>query len=165
MPMTRSTRLAILVGSLLILIAGTALATQVPRPDRTPTRAASQEPEGPPSAEDLAQAVDRLGAAGIQATADQLGELAASYGLGGAVRLMAWADATGKSVEELRAMRDGGAGWGQMAGDLGVSPGIGSIMGRGANAAAQHGRESAPGQQKPKPAGEDEADAAESPGS
>lgn len=154
-----------LVGGLLILVAGTALATQVPRPDGTPTLAASQEPEAPPSAEDLAHAVDRLGAAGIEATADQLSDLAARYGLGGAVRLMAWADATGKSVDELRALRDGGAGWGQMAGDLGVSPGIGSIMGQGANAAAQHGRESAPGQQKPKPAGDDEDEAAESPGS
>jgi hypothetical protein len=163
--MARSTRLAILVGSLLILAAGTALATQVPRPGGTPTLAASNEPEAPPSAEDLAHAVDRLDAAGIQATAGRLSDLAASYGLGGAVRLMAWADATGKSIDELRAMRDDGAGWGQMAGDLGVSPGIGSIMGEGANAAAEHGRESAPGQQKPKPAGYDEAEAAESPGS
>ncbi|HEX5203777.1 MAG TPA: hypothetical protein VFW27_27945 [Actinoplanes sp.] len=163
--MARSTRLAILVGSLLVLVAGSALATQLPRPNRTQTLAASQEPEAPPSAEDLAHAADRLGAAGIQASAEQLADLAATYGLGGAVRLMAWADATGKSVDELRAMRDDGAGWGQMASELGVSPGIGSIMGQGANAAADHGRDSAPGQQKPKPAGDDEDEAAESPGS
>jgi hypothetical protein len=163
--MARSTRLAILVGSLLVLVAGSALATQLPRPDRSQTLAASHAPEAPPSAEDLAHVADRLGAAGIQATTEQLADLAATYGLGGAVRLMAWADATGKSVDELRAMRDDGAGWGQMASELGVSPGIGSIMGQGANAAADHGRDSAPGQQKPKPAGDDEDEAAESPGS
>ena len=63
------------------------------------------------------------------------------------------------SLADLRALRDDGAGWGQMAHDLGVSPGIGSIMGQGGGAAGDHGRESAPGQQKPKPddAHEDEA--------
>ncbi len=103
--------------------------------------------------------------AGIQATSDQLQSLAADYGLGGAVRLLAWADATDMSLADLRAMRDEGAGWGQMALELGVSPGIGSIMGNGAEAAGGHGRDSAPGQQKPKPDGGDEDEAAESPGS
>ncbi len=91
--------------------------------------------------------------------------LSADYGLGGAVRLLAWADATGMSLADLRALRDDGAGWGQIAHDLGVSPGIGSIMGQGAGAAGDHGRESAPGQQKPKPDDAHEDEAAESPGS
>ena len=163
--MPRSTRLAILAGTLLILVAGTALATQVARLGRTGTMAASHEPEAPPSADELAHAADRLGAAGIDASADQLRQLAADYGLGGAVRLLAWADATGKSVAELRGMRDDGAGWGQMAHDLGVSPGIGSIMGQGSDAADEHGPENAPGQQKPKSDGADEDEAGESPGS
>lgn len=161
--MARSTRFALLIGTLLVLVAGTALATQVVRPGRTETL--SQDEETPPSAEDLAHAVDRLNAAGIQASSDQLQALSADYGLGGAVRLLAWADATGTSLADLRAQRDGGAGWGQMAHDLGVSPGIGSIMGQGGGAANEHGPENAPGQQKPKPEGGDEDEAAESPGS
>jgi hypothetical protein len=137
----------------------------VPRPGNPGTLAASQEPDAPPTADDLAHAVDRLAAAGIDSSANQLRQLAADYGLGGAVRLLAWADATGKSVAELRALRDSGAGWGQLAHDLGVSPGIGSVMGQGSDEAAEHGPQNAPGQQKPKPDDDDEGEAAESPGS
>jgi hypothetical protein len=158
--MARSQRIAILIGTLLVLVAGSALAMQVPRPNRNETVNASQQPDAPPSAEELAHAVDRLGAAGIDTDADQLQALSAEYGLGGAVRLLAWADATGMSLADLRAMRDDGAGWGQMAGELGVNPGIGSIMGQGADPAAEHGPENAPGQQKPKPA-DDEDEGAE----
>ena len=151
--MTRQKRIAVLAGSLLILVAGTALATQSPRPGtQGPLAASQEEPEAPPTADELAHAVDRLAASGIDATAEQLSTLAADYGLGGAVRLLAWADATGMSVADLRKLRDDGAGWGQLAHDLGVSPGIGSIMGNGGG----HGREGAPGQLKPKPAGGDD---------
>jgi hypothetical protein len=146
--MNRSTRLAILGGSLLILVAGTALGTQALRPSKQDGPTASQEqPQAPPSADELAQAQDRLAAHGIDATVKQLSALAADYGLGGAIRLLAWVDAPGMSVGDLRGLRDDGAGWGQLAHDLGVSPGIGSIMGNGG-----HGREDAPGQLKPKPA-------------
>jgi hypothetical protein len=162
--MARRTRIAILLAGVLLLAAGSALATQVGRPSGNPTLAASQEPAAPPSAEDLAHATDRLEAAGITATSSQVKTLAADYGLGGAIRLLAWAEATGKSVDELRSMRDAGAGWGQLASELGVSPGIGSIMGEGAGVAGEHGRDSAPGQQKPKPDHADEDEAAESPG-
>jgi hypothetical protein len=161
--MTRSTRLAILGGTLLILVAGTALGTQALRPAKQGPLAASQEePDAPPTADELAHAVDRLAASGIDATAEQLSALAANYGLGGAIRLMAWADATGMSVDQLKVLRDGGAGWGQMAKDLpgDVSPGIGSIMGNSRGG----GSEGAPGQQKLKPAGGDQDEAAESPG-
>ena len=162
--MTRSTRIAILLGTLLLVAAGSALATQSPRTPHPDTAAASHEPEAPPSAEDLAHAVDRLQAAGIDATADQLESLATDYGLGGAIRLLSWADATGMSVDELRAKRDDGAGWGQLAAELGVSPGIGSIMGQGAGASGDHGRDSAPGQQEPKPDHPDEDTSTEPPG-
>jgi hypothetical protein len=161
--MARSTRIAILLATLLIVVAGTALATQMSRP--SPTETLGDEPEAPPGAEDLAHAVDRLKASGVQATSDQLQSLSADYGLGGAVRLLAWADATGMSLADLRAMRDDGAGWGQMAHDLGVSPGIGTIMGEGGDASEEHGRDSAPGQQQPKPDHGDEDEAGESPGS
>jgi hypothetical protein len=59
----------------------------------------------------------------------------------------------------IRLMRDGdgteesGMGWGEIAKDLGVHPGIGSIMGNGGG----HGRDDAPGQQD---RGTDEEDAA-----
>ena len=47
----------------------------------------------------------------------------------GAVRLTAWAKATGKSAADIAKMRDGGIGWGQIAHALNQSPGIRSIMG------------------------------------
>ena len=139
-----------MIGSLLILVAGTALATQSPRPTQQGPAAASQEeqPDAPVSADELARAVDKLAEQEIDATADQLSELAATYGLGGAVRLLAWADATGMSLGELKDLRDG-AGWGSLARDLDVGPGIGWIMGNGGG----HGREDAPGQQQAHPGG------------
>lgn len=164
--MTRSTRLAILGGTLLLLVAGTALATQSSHPQQSGPAAASHEPEAPPSADDLANAVDRLKASGISATSDQLSKLATDYGLGGAIRLLAWADAKGMTVADLKAMRDDGQGWGQIAKQLGLNPGIGSVMGQGGG----HGRGSAPGLQKPKPADRsdedgEKAEPEESPGS
>jgi hypothetical protein len=93
----------------------------------------------------LTRAADRLAAAGIEADVAVLADLASRYGLGGAVRLVAWSDEAGLTVEELAAMRDGGSGWGQIAQELGVHPGLGAIMGNGGG----HGREDAPGQIKP----------------
>lgn len=148
--MTRSTRLAVFTGTLLLLVAGTALASQLPRAPQQGPQAASHEPEVPPTADELAHALERLTAHDIAATNEQLSRLATDYGLGGAVRLLAWSDQTGMSVADLRAMRDGGQGWGQMAKDLGVHPGLGSIMGNGGG----HGRDTAPGQLKPKPKGQ-----------
>lgn len=145
--MARTTRFGILASALLVLVAGTALATRSPHETPQGPAAASHEPEAPPSADELAHAVDRLDASGITATAEQLRSLAADYGLGGAVRLLAWADASGKTVDELKAMRDDGDGWGQMAHELGLNPGIGSIMGMGGG----HGPEGAPGLAKDKP--------------
>ena len=159
--MARTTRLGILAGTLLVLVAGTALATRTSHPQPQVPAAASHEAETPPSADELGHAVDQLQASGIDATSGQLQALARDYGLGGAVRLLAWADASGKSVDELKAMRDDGQGWGQIAKELGLNPGIGSIMGQG----GEHGPENAPGQTKEKPdrAGDDADEADESP--
>jgi hypothetical protein len=150
--MNRRNRIALLVaGLLLVIVAGGALANQLPGAPSAPRHAASsQEPEesgeadAPPTADELAHAADRLTANGIDADAALLADLAARYGLGGAVRLVAWSDATGLSVDELAAKRDEGQGWGQIAHELGVHPGIGSIMGNGGG----NGRENAPGQNK-----------------
>lgn len=92
---------------------------------------AGEAPEAPPTAEELALAVDRLRAQGLTVDQGQFEALATKYGLGGAVRLMAWSKSTGKTVADLSAMRDAGKGWGKIAHELGVSPGIGAIMGNG----------------------------------
>jgi hypothetical protein len=102
----------------------------------------ADEHEEPPEAEAVDHVVDRLAAHGITTDADQVRELAGVHGLGGAVRLLAWADA-GVSVDEVAERRAAGEGWGQIAKDLGVHPGIGSIMGNGGG----HGRDDAPGRQ------------------
>jgi hypothetical protein len=151
--MNRTNRIAIFAAGVLILaIGGTVLATRTPAASSPPARfAASQEPQdqdeadAPPTADEIAHAVDRLQAHGFATDAAALGALAESYGLGGAVRLTAWSTETGMTVAELAAKRDSGMGWGQIAHELGVHPGIGSIMGN-ANAAEGHGRDNAPGQ-------------------
>ena len=149
--MTQRNRVALLAAALLLVVlAGGAFASRQPRPEQAPDQvASSHEPqtadESPPTAEELAHAADRLAANGIEADVATLTDLSARYGLGGAVRLVAWSDATGVAIEDLAAMRDEGQGWGQIAKELDVHPGIGSIMGNGGG----HGREGAPGQNKP----------------
>ncbi|MEP6681119.1 MAG: hypothetical protein ABJB65_06530 [Chloroflexota bacterium] len=140
--MRRPTQIGLFVLLLLVVIGGSALAAaRRPGANQTPSllagshqpeaSEAAEAPETPPTAAELAHAVDRLKAHGITADPVQLKTLAAKYGLGGAVRLMAWSKSTGKTVADLAAMRDGGTGWGQIAHELGVHPGIGSIMGDG----------------------------------
>lgn len=142
--MTRINRIALLAAlALAVAAAGTVLATRSPQasPQRTGTQA--DEAEDAADAAAIAGAIDRLAEGGIE-VADQgaFETLAESYGLGGAVRLHAWAHATGMSVEELTELRDTGGpdggpmGWGRLAKDLrdqgfDVRPGIGSIMGGG----------------------------------
>lgn len=153
--MNRYLRISLAVLALLLVVVGSALATNSGRSaeHRSPV-AASHQPEssgaertntddtddtdGAPSDEHLARLVDRLADAGIDTDAATLGELATDYGVGGAVRLVAWADATGMDVSELAAMFDSGMGWGAIArelmdGDasLDLSPGIGWILGQG----------------------------------
>lgn len=146
--MSRNTRIALLAGALLILaVSGTVLATRQ-APSANEPSGVSQDEETPPTAEDVAHAADRLQARGLDTS--RLNELAAAYGIGGAVRLIAWSSdpEVGMSIDELIAMRDSGGpdggpmGWGKLAKELGVNPGLGSIMGNGGG----HGRENAPGQ-------------------
>lgn len=152
--MNRTNRLAVLAAAVLILVAaGSVLANRAPAARDVPAQpASSHEPEADadaaPSAEQLARVADRLGV-------DEavLADLATRYGLGGAVRVLAWSEEKAMDVEAIAAMRDGtdtepGMGWGQIAHELGVHPGIGSIMGGG------QGRENAPGQQEAPGSGE-----------
>lgn len=142
--MTRTKRIALLAAlALLVALAGSALANRAPQVADEPAQLAASheaEAEGELEAEDEADADgatiarDRLQEAGIEADAAEFDDLATRYGVGGAVRLYAWADATGMTVDDIAALRDGDGepvGWGRIAKDLGVHPGIGSIMGRG----------------------------------
>jgi len=152
--MNRYARVLIAVLALLLVVAGSALATKGGKSaeHRSPM-AASHQPEsndaertdtdtesaeGAPSDKLLGRLVDRLADAGIGTDAETLAALAADYGVGGAVRLVTWADASGMDVSELAAMFDSGMGWGAIAhqlmeGDssLDLSPGIGWVVGRG----------------------------------
>lgn len=98
-----------------------------------PEAAESPDSDGPPSADELARIVGRLKDAGITATAAQLESLAGKVGVGGAVRVFAFAHASGKTPVQILAMFQAGKGWGQIDHELGLSigPGIGWIMGHG----------------------------------
>lgn len=148
----RTNRIALLVAVVLLLVAaGSVMANRLP-PAANESQPAVQgtehedadESETPATADDLAHARDRLADAEIVTDDTVFDDLATRHGVGGAVRLYAWHDETGESLEDLAARRDAGSGWGQIARELGVHPGIGSIMGNGGG----HGRDNAPGQQK-----------------
>jgi hypothetical protein len=139
-------------GLLIVIATGGALANRAP-PAQDPSDQSEAEDQGaPPTADELARVVDRLADAGVDTDADTVAALAADHGLGGAVQLLAWSDASGLSVDELAAMRGGSEdaapmGWGRIARelnadnpDLNLRPGIGKIMGGG------HGRDEAQGQ-------------------
>jgi hypothetical protein len=59
--------------------------------------------------------------------------LAAKVGVGGAVRTLAFAQASGKTPAQIVAMKESGKGWGGIVHELGLSigPGIGWIMSGG----------------------------------
>jgi hypothetical protein len=165
MNMRRSTRIGIFVVLLVGVVGGSALAARGPGAQQAPPLGVGSEApktnepaDAPPTAEELAHAADRLKAHDITVDDAQLKALADKYGLGGAVRLLAWSKTTTKPVADLTAMRDGGKGWGVMAHELGVSPGIGSIMGNG-----HDGKDNAAGAAKVHAAGADESPE-ESPG-
>ena len=154
--MTRRNRIALLAALvLLVAVSGTVLATRSPRnADRPAVLASSHEAEpetedAPPTAEDLAHAASRLSERGIPYTDGELADLAGRYGLGGAIRILAWAadPSVGLTAAQIAERRDGDGpepvGWGRLAKELGVHPGIGRIMGNGGG----HGRDKAPGQQ------------------
>jgi hypothetical protein len=174
--MKQSLRVVIAVFALLLLVAGTAFATRSsvgdehkapeaashapssPEADESPNAEASPADDagGAQLSDDHAAAlVDLLKAQGIDATADELKTLAATYGVGGAVRIEAWAAATNQSVADLVAAYEAsGVGWGAFArqleandSSLHLSPGIGWIMGHGHGNASSHAA-NAPGQVK-----------------
>lgn len=173
---------AVIVALLLLVLAvgASALAAPSQHGDRHPVLAdASPEPESPgeveaddPETQDQAsgtpsdQLLDRIVAhlddQGIETDAATVADLADRYGVGGAVRILAWADAAGVSTDEIASMFDSGLGWGAIARQLNgeddslhLSPGIGWLMGNG-HAAGNgpgnglghaYGRANAPGQQ------------------
>lgn len=151
--MTRGARLALLgAAALIVALSGSVLATRQPAPADPPAEVTRDDEEaGPLAADALVRAAERLRANDIPVDDAQLADLAERYGVGGAVRVLAWAaDPDDEvTVESIAALRDGdgspgsGQGWGQIAKELGVHPGIGRIMGNGGG----HGREDAPGQQ------------------
>lgn len=120
----RSARLAIGVATLLLIFgAGTALGFD-------------EEGDGSPSEKLIDSLVEQLEAAGVETTAEDLVALLPGHGVGGAVRILTWADAAEMDPAEVAAMFDGGMGWGQIAKqlmednpDLDLSPGIGWVRG------------------------------------
>jgi hypothetical protein len=153
--MNRSARILLAALALLLVAVATAVAAPSERGrERMAPVAASPEQqtedEAPPTAELLDRLVQRLGDADIATDADTIAALAADHGVGGAVRLLAWADASGMTTEELATMLADGKGWGEIAKAHGLHPGIGWIMGNGGGPpdhAQGHGRAGAPGQQ------------------
>ena len=138
--MTRTNSLGVAIAVALILIAtATVLVTRAVEPsgEPKPVGGARSRDEDPPTADDIAHAAERLAANGFEVSDTILTELAAEYGVGGAVRIVTWSQADPDRMADLRAMRDGdgsegsGMGWGQIAKELGVHPGLGSIMGQG----------------------------------
>jgi hypothetical protein len=111
--------------------------------------------EGQGTGDNASRVVDRLADAGITTDTAALDALADTYGLGGAVRILAFADAAGIDPADVAAMRDDGMGWGAIARALAdahdgfdLTPGIGWIMG-GNGHGNSHGHGQGQGQAKP----------------
>ncbi|HEX2221048.1 MAG TPA: hypothetical protein VHK06_00820 [Candidatus Limnocylindria bacterium] len=162
MPLARSRLVPLLIaaGLLLALAVGSVLAGPLAAPSDRAQLASSHEPqpsvagereggeenevdepelaEGEALTDDaVARLVERLAAAGITASPDDLRQLAAAHGAGGAVRILAWEGAGADRAEVIR-LRGEGLGWGRIARDLnaanpdlGLHPGIGRIMSAG----------------------------------
>lgn len=147
--MDRTRRIAILAAlALVVALAGTTLATRTPAADTPTPQLADEHEEGAPDETAVQRVADRLGV-----DAGRVRELADQHGFGTAVRLLAWEQAgvdPEVTVEYLLDRRANGDGWGVIAKELGLHPGLGSIMGNGGG----HGRDTAPGQQRG--AGEDD---------
>jgi hypothetical protein len=129
---TRTLRISLLV-VLLIVVASTAGALAF----RGAAGTAGESPEaGEGAGDNVERVVDRLAEVGITTDADELVALAEAHGIGGTVRILAYADAAGIDPSEIVAMRDEGMGWGQIRRTLAeahegfdLPPGIGWIMG------------------------------------
>lgn len=119
MPMSRALRLGVLIALVLVLVAGGAA-----------TLAFNGE------GENAGRVVQLLDDQGISTNTGELDALADDHGMGGAVRILAFADAAGVDVSLIVQMRADGMGWGQIARALAdehegfdLKPGIGWIMG------------------------------------
>jgi hypothetical protein len=160
----RLTPIALGLAAILILGGSIAAAAVLPKVISPPGAAqASPGAKEKPSAEKVQAILDRLGAAGIKTTADDFNALADKYGVGGAVRALAFAHAAGKSTSDITAMVDAGKGWGQIRRELKltISPGIGWLMGHGHDKADK--ADNANGEKKDKAdAGADADDVSES---
>ena len=117
-------------------------ATETPEP--TEAAEPADTPGAPLSAVDAGRFVARLKTAGITVSASDFAAMAAKAGVGGAVRVVAFAKQSGKSAADILAMFQGGQGWGQIAHTLGLNSGIGWIMSGG------HGKGHANGSAKTK---------------
>jgi hypothetical protein len=128
----RTLRVSLLL-VLLIVLASTAGALAF----RGAAGTGGESPEAAEGAGDnVERVVERLGDAGITTDATELEALADAHGIGGAVRILAFAGAAGVDPSEIVAMRDDGMGWGQIRRALAeahegfdLPPGIGWIMG------------------------------------
>jgi hypothetical protein len=146
----RLTPIALGVAAILVLGGSIAAAAMFPSVAAQPNTAqASPEAKEAPSAEKIQRILDRLGAVGIKATADEFTTLAEKYGVGGAIRVLAFADAAGTSTAGITAMFDSGKGWGEIRRELGltIGPGLGWIMGQGhgqANKAKKADKDASP---------------------
>jgi hypothetical protein len=135
--MPRALRLGILIALVLVLVAGGAA-----------TLAFNGE------GENADRVVELLDDQGITTDTTELDALADDYGMGGAVRILAWAEAAGVDPSDVAQMRIDGMGWGQIARALAeehegfdLKPGIGWIMG---GQGQGHGQGQAQGQGKDK---------------
>ena len=83
------------------------------------------------STQNLDRIVKLLGDAGITTTSADLKALADQVGVGGAVRVLEFANESGKAPADIVAMFKAGEGWGRIRKDLTLtgSSGIGRIMG------------------------------------
>jgi hypothetical protein len=125
-PVPQRLRIGLLVAVTLALVAGgTVIAFN--------GDGGSDAPNG--EGDNAERVVERLGAAGIPTDTEELDALADAQGLGGAVRILAWAESAGIDPSEILAMRDGGMGWGEIRQALEAEhpggdfhPGIGWIM-------------------------------------
>lgn len=104
-----------------------------PKPETSPEAGAAEKAEESPSPANLARIVERLAGAGITTTADDLAALAAKVGVGGAIRVLRFAEASGKTSAAIVDMFEAGKGWGDIARELklDIGPGNGSVMGQG----------------------------------
>ncbi len=102
-------------------------------PESSEAADTNSSPDGSPSPANLDRIVGLLKDQGITTTSTDLASLVDKVGVGGAVRVLAFAKESGKAPAEIVAMFQAGEGWGQIAKDLKVSkgPGIGWIMGHG----------------------------------